>query len=242
MYALIEKELKELFSGYVGVASLILLVILTYVFLWVFPRSSYLEYGFADTSNYFRWIAYLLLFVVPLVSVQSMTREYSQGTFELMRTRDISWRKILASKFLALAIFVILIVIITIPNLWLIRFLAYPDVVNDGNQVLASLVTVTALGAIYAAISLSIASLIEQGVLAMLISVVLCFFLHTGISFLSEILLDGAQSYAMDSWSLSWHIDHISRGLLPVWSIIYSISIVLISMCVGALNLERKAL
>lgn len=242
MYALIEKELKELFNGYVGVGALILLIILTFLFLWVFPQSSYLEFGFADTSNYFRWLAYLLLFVVPLVSVQSLTREYTQGTFELMRTRGISWQRLLTSKFVALSVFVILIVVLTLPNLWLIRHLAYPEFADDNNQVIAAVFSVIVLGAVYVSISLAIASIVEQGVLAILLSIVLCFFLHTGISFISELVMSGAQSYTLDSWSLSWHIDHISRGLLPVWSIVYFLAIVLISMSVGALNLERKSL
>jgi len=243
MHQLLIKELKEYSYGWLGLGLLLLFVIITYVFLWVFPQSSYVEYGFADTGNYFRWIAYLLLFVIPVLSVQSISRETSLGTFELLRTRGVSWWKIINAKFLAGLIFTALLLLLTSPHLFLVNELATPQGVLSRRMILASAIGVFFLGAVFIVISLAVASAFDQGVLSIFMAIGICFFLYIGLLFLSDLTgLSGRESFQLQSWSLQWQIDQLSQGILKLSTIVLFLSLVTIGLFIGSWSLEKKSI
>ena len=73
----------------------------TGLFLWVFPESSILDYGYAGLDSFFDIAPYLFIFLIPAISMRALAEEKKDGTFELLATRPLSDWDIVLGKFLA---------------------------------------------------------------------------------------------------------------------------------------------
>jgi len=237
---LIFKELREFANSYFGIGSMALFIILTFVFLWVFPQSSFVSYGFSDPQNYFNFISFLILFIVPLISVGMITKEFGLGTFELLRTQHISWFQIVVSKFITLMIYITILLILTLIHIYILQQVSLGGNVIGTSQLVGSLIGIIMMAAVYAAISLCISSWIEHAILSIIVSVLVCFLFYTGFSFLSELeSLQGNWGYALNTISLQWHADQLSKGVLYLFTIVYTLSLCLISLY-GTVNLLKR--
>ena len=219
MRALIIHELKSLLVNFFSLSAIALLVIFTYVFLWIFPDSNYLNYGFAETDLFFEFMSYLLLLVVPAFTVNMLAKEFNLGTLELLKSLRISWSKIVLSKFVAALIVIFFIFFLTIPHVWVISELG-GSIFNIKNA--GSLIGLFAVAACYAGVSLMTTSIVKQATLSFLISVIICFMLYWGISSLSEMpVFFGGLDFIIEQFSLSYHSEQISLGILKLSTITY---------------------
>ena len=121
LVSLVVKEVKDFWSNAYGIGTLILFILVAFLFLWVLPNSSYLEYGYATSEVYFNFISYLFLFAIPLISVASINKEYNYGTIEILLSRRVSYTTILTSKFIYVLLVVILVSILTSIHLWIVN-------------------------------------------------------------------------------------------------------------------------
>jgi len=241
MKSLIIKELKDFSSSSFSIFAVALMIILTYSLLWVFPDSSYTSFGLAEGDLYFEFLSYLSLFVVPIFSVGFLANEYKYGTEELLRSLSISWRRILGAKFFAALVILILILALTSVHLIVVYQLSMSGQPFYWRQVLASYVGILGMGACYISISLMITSFVEQTTMSLLISVVICFFLYSGLSIISELpSFEGGLDYWLDRLSLSFHAEQISRGVLRLSSIVYIVLLTIWSLWVAAHRLSTK--
>jgi ABC-2 type transport system permease protein len=241
MKQLIIKELKEFSYSYFGFGSMVLFIILSYSFLWVFPQSSYTVYGFSDPQNYFSFLSFLFLFIVPLISVGMITKEFSLGTFELLRTQDISWTQIVLSKFIALMCYITFLILLTLVHLFVLQEVSTEGTVIGSGQLFGSILGVILLAAVYGAISQWIASWLEHSIMAIIVSIIVCFLFYVGFGFLSELeWLKVDWDYFLKTISLQWHADQLSRGLLYFSSVIYTLSICTLSLYGAIISLARK--
>ena len=83
MLAIFRKEINSFFSSLT--AYVVMGVFLTAVglLLWVFPSSNVLDYGYADLNSFFYITPFVLLFLVPAVTMRSFAEEFRNGTIEL---------------------------------------------------------------------------------------------------------------------------------------------------------------
>ena len=241
MKQLIIKELKEFSYSYFGIGSMVLFILLSYAFLWIFPQSSYTSYGFSDPQNYFSFLSFLFLFIVPLISVGMITKEFSLGTFELLRTQDITWTQIVLSKFIALMCYVTILILLTVVHLYVLQEVSPEGKVIGSGQLLGSILGVILLASVYGTISLWIASWVEHSIMAIIISIIVCFLFYAGFGFLSELeWLKVGWGYFLKTISLQWHADQLSRGVLYFSTIVYTLSICAVSMYGTMISLARK--
>ena len=86
MWMICKKEWQQFFSSLTGYIALIIFLLLNGLFLFVFPDTSLLNFGYASLNNFFEIAPMILLFLVPTITMRSMADEYKQGTFELLKT------------------------------------------------------------------------------------------------------------------------------------------------------------
>lgn len=241
MKSLIIKELKEFAYSYFGLGSMALFMVLTYSFLWVFPQSSYIQYGFSDPQNYFSFLSLLFLFIIPMISVGMISREFDLGTFELLRTQHISWPQIIMAKFIALMSYITFLVLLTLVHLYVLQEVSVSGSIIGSGQLIGSLLGIILIAAVYGSISLWIASWVEHAIMGIILSVIVCFLFYAGFSFLSELeWMQGNWDYLLKTLSLQWHADQLSRGVLHLATIIYGLSLSILSLYGAIILLERK--
>ncbi len=99
MLAIFRKEINQFFSS--PIAYIIMGVFLTAMglILWLFPDTSLLESGYADMGAFFALTPYLLLFLVPAITMRSIADEVRAGTLEWLLSKPISRWGIVAGSF-----------------------------------------------------------------------------------------------------------------------------------------------
>ena len=106
------------FNGFLNslVAYIVIVTFLTGIglLMWVFPDTSILDYGYADMGTLFTMGPYLLVFLVPAITMRSLAEEKKMGTLELLMTKPITELEIVMGKFLAGFLLVIVSIIPTL--------------------------------------------------------------------------------------------------------------------------------
>ena len=241
MFYLITKEIKDFWNNVFGISALGVLVIATYLVLWVFEETGYLSFGLAEGDLYFQYLSYLMLFIVPAFSVGFLANEYSFGTEELLRSLSLDWNKVITAKFIAAFIILLFLLLLTSFQLFVVYDLSLTPQSLPIRQIAGSYIGLAGLGACFIGISLMITSFVEQTAASFILSIFVCFMFYSGFALIGEIeLFTGSTDLWMDRLSLSYHSEQISRGILRFSSIIYLIGLCAWTLWLSAHRLNTK--
>lgn len=102
MTALYKKELRAFLSSTIGTVVLGAFLLIGGLFHWVFPGQwNLLSNGIAEMNAFFLFTPWVLMFLIPAVTMRSIPEERSQGTLELLMTHPLDPRRIILAKFWA---------------------------------------------------------------------------------------------------------------------------------------------
>jgi ABC-2 type transport system permease protein len=90
MKAIYLKELQQFFSSLIGYITIIVFLVVTGLFLWVFPDTNILDFGYASMDYFFYIAPFILLFLIPAITMRSFAEEMNTGTIELLSTKPVS--------------------------------------------------------------------------------------------------------------------------------------------------------
>ena len=128
MKALIRKELRTFFSTLMGYVVVCAFLLLTGLFLWVFPGEwNVLDNGQANLDALFVWAPWVFLFLIPAITMRSFSEEEGSGTMELLLTKPITETQVVLAKFLGALSVLMLALIPTLFFLPVIGWLGQPQ-------------------------------------------------------------------------------------------------------------------
>jgi ABC-2 type transport system permease protein len=224
MKALLIREIKSFFGSPIGYLVIALFLILNGLFLWVFEGDyNILNSGFADLSPFFTLAPWILIFLIPAVTMRSFSDEKKQGTLELLFTRPLSIWEIVNGKFFGAMILILLALLPTIIYVFVVSQLGNPAGNLDMGSTLASYFGLLFLIAGYTAIGVFTSTLSENQIVAFIVSVFFCFILYFGFEELAA--YSGSFNSVVASFGMDYHFKSISRGVIDTRDIIYFISI-----------------
>ena len=129
MRALILKELRGFLGSLIGQIVVVVFLLLTGLFLWVFP-DNILDSGYADLGPLFFIAPWVFLFLVPAVTMRSFSEEKRNGTIEFLLTKPLTELQIVLAKYGAAVILVLFALLPTLIYVWIVDHLslshAYP--------------------------------------------------------------------------------------------------------------------
>ena len=112
MFAILRKEINSFFASPIGYLVIAIFLVLNGLFLWVFKGEyNILDYGFSDLSSFFLLSPWVLIFLIPAVTMRSFSDEKKQGTLELLLTKPISHLRIVLGKYFGSFILIVLAII-----------------------------------------------------------------------------------------------------------------------------------
>ena len=114
MWMICKKEWQQFFSSLTGYIALVVFLLLNGLFLFVFPDTSILDFGYASLGSFFNLAPWILLFLVPVITLRSLADEYKTGTFELLKTMPLTPSQIVWGKFFGALIIVVTALLPTI--------------------------------------------------------------------------------------------------------------------------------
>ena len=240
MWMICKKEWVQFFSSLTGYIAIIIFLLLNGLFLFVFPDTSLLDFGYSSLNGFFDLAPWLLLFLVPTVTMRSLADEYKAGTFELLKTLPLTSTQIILGKFLG-ALFIILAALLpTILYSISIQQLSSAGGIDMGGTI-GSYIGLVFLAAVFTAVGICTSSFTNNTVVAFITGAFLCFILYSGFDAISKLpLFKGNLDYWIEMVGINFHYKNISRGVIDTRDVIYFAGIIVIFLLVTQRNLVKK--
>ena len=226
MLSIFRKEVAQFFSS--PIAYIIMGVFLTAVglLLWVFPETSLLENGYADMGPFFNLTPYVMLFMVPAITMRSIADEVRAGTLEWLLTKPVSRWGVVVGKFGASWLLVVLTLLPTLLYYVTLYQLGSPVGNIDSAGVFGSYVGLVLLAGVFVAIGLWASSLNDNQVVAFVLGVFFCFLFYVGLSALASLLAPGGFAYYLAYFALDEQYRALGRGLIDSRNVVYLSSLI----------------
>ncbi|MDB5151729.1 MAG: gldG [Mucilaginibacter sp.] len=240
MYSILKKEITSYLSSLVAYVTIGVFLLVLGLFLWVFPDSSILDYGYAGLDSLFSTAPYLFMFLIPAITMRSLAEERKEGTFELLFTRPLTDWQIVLGKFFACVLLVLFALIPTLVYYYSVWVLGTPQGNIDTGAVIGSYIGLFLLGSGFAAIGLFASSVSKNQIIAFTIAVFLSFFFYSGFDSLSTLL--SLQNLGLQHLGITEHYQSVSRGVLDTRDLGYFIclSAVFIWFTLLVIKIQRQ--
>ncbi|WP_100611390.1 gliding motility-associated ABC transporter permease subunit GldF [Confluentibacter lentus] len=237
MFAILKKEINSFFASPIGYLVIAIFLILNGLFLWIFKGEfNVLDYGFADVSSFFLLAPWILIFLIPAVTMRSFSDEKKQGTLELLLTKPISHLKIVLGKYFGALILILIALLPTLLYVYTVYQLGNPVGNLDMGSTVGSYFGLLFLIASYTAIGIFTSTLSDNQIVAFILSVFLCFLFYIGFEGISEF----TSSPSIEQLGMSYHFKSMSRGVLDTRDIIYFLSVSFFFLTITKFNLNRE--
>ncbi|HMG08772.1 MAG TPA: gliding motility-associated ABC transporter substrate-binding protein GldG [Mucilaginibacter sp.] len=221
MLSILQKEITSYLSSLVAYVTIGVFLLVLGLFLWVFPDSSILDYGYAGLESLFSTAPYLFMFLIPAITMRSLAEERKEGTFELLFTRPVTDWQIILGKYFAAVLLILFALMPTLVYCFSVSTLGTPQGNIDTGAVIGSYIGLFLLGAAFAAIGLFASSVTKNQIIAFTIAVFLCFFFYSGFDSLSQLL--SLQDLGLQNLGITAHYQSVSRGVLDTRDLAYFI-------------------
>ena len=154
MIAIFRKELNVFFSSLIGYIAITIFLIAHGLFAWVFPETNILDDGYATLDSFFNFAPWILMFLIPAITMRSFAEEKNSGTIEFITTRPITDMQIIFGKYLAALVLVIFAVLPTVLYYFTVSALASPAGNVDTGGIIGSYIGLILLGGTFLSIAL----------------------------------------------------------------------------------------
>jgi ABC-2 type transport system permease protein len=239
MLALILKEIRGFLGSLIGHIVVVVFLLLTGLFVWVFP-DNILETGYADLAPLFFVAPWVFLFLVPAVTMRSFSEERRTGTIEFLLTKPLSELQIVMAKYIAALVLILFAVLPTLVYWYSLNELAVPRGNVDTGGIMGSYVGLLFLAACFAAIGILSSALTDSQIVAFLIAVSLSFFLYMGFELIASFEAFGALEGPIKSVGIHAHYVSMSRGVIDLRDVLYYLATIVIFILLTRTALQSR--
>ena len=239
MLTILQKEFNAFLNSPVAYVVLGVFLIATGLFVWVFPDSSVLDYGYADLQTLFNLAPWIFLFLIPALTMRTFAEEKKAGTIELLLTRPLTDGQIIGGKYLACLLLALLALVPTLLYYYSVYKLGSPEGNIDSAATVGSYLGLALLAAVFAAIGILASALTRDQIIAFLVAVVGCFLVYSGFDSLASVL-QGSSAYYVSQLGIAAHYRDLSKGLVDSRDLVYFFSVVAVALQATRLALRSR--
>lgn len=239
VFSILKKDVFTFFHSLVGYLTIGLFLVISGLFLWVFPETSILDYGYATLEGFFAIAPYIFMFLIPAISMRAIAGERETGTYEWLMTKPVTHLQLIFAKYFSCLLIVSLAILPTAVYYISIYFLGAPIGNIDTGAVVGSYIGLFLLGAAFCAIGVFVSAVCMNAVVAFLTSAFFCFVFFMGFDYLSTLFVDGALSEAFTYLGIFTHYESVSRGVLDMRDFSFFISFSAVFLLLTHLFIEK---
>jgi ABC-2 type transport system permease protein len=240
MWSVCKKEFRQFFSSLTGYIAIIVFLLLNGLFLFVFPDSNILDFGYATLDQFFELAPWILLFLIPAITMRSFSDEFRTGTFEILRTKPLSAWQLVAGKFLGSFLVVVIALLPTILYAVTIDSLSVQGGIDIGGTI-GSYIGLIFLSAVFIAISICCSSFTNNAVVAFILSAFVCFIVYSGFNAISQVpAFESGADYYIEMLGIDFHYRSVSRGVIDSRDIIYFCSVIIFFLLFTNRNIAKR--
>jgi ABC-2 type transport system permease protein len=241
MKSIVLREIKSFFGSPIGYLVIAVFLIINGLFLWVFQGEfNILNTGFADLTPFFNLAPWILIFLIPAVTMRSFSDEKKQGTLELLLTKPLSIWQIVNGKFLGALLLIIFAIIPTFIYVKVISSLGMPEGNIDMGSTIGSYFGLLFLIASYSAIGIFTSTLSDNQIVAFILAVFLCFVFYFGFEGLATVIPN--QVSFVSALGMQNHFKSMSRGVIDTRDLLYFVSLTVLFLSFTVYNLKSSKL
>ncbi len=240
MWMICKKEWQQFFASLTGYLVLGVFLGLTGLLFFVFPDTSLLNFGYASLSPFFQLMPWLLLFLIPAITMRSISEEIRTGTYEILQTLPLSLRQIIIGKYLGVLFIVLIALVPTIVYAFSMQALSITGGIDIGATV-GSYISLFLLAGVFAAIGIYASSVTNNTIAAFGLGGLLSFALFAGFTAIAKLsLFSGGADYYIELMGIQLHAANISRGVLAASDIIYFTAVIGFFLYITQLQLTKQ--
>ncbi len=239
MYSVCKKELRQFFSSLTGYIAIFVFLLVNGLVLFVFDDNIF-DFGYATLDRFFKLAPWILLLLIPAITMRSFADEFKTGTYEILQTLPLTRWQIIGGKYTGCLIVVVIALIPTIVYIYSIQRLSSGDGLDIGATI-GSYIGLFFLAAVFTAISICCSSFTSNAVVAFIASLVGCALLYYGFSAISRLpALANGPDYYTEMLGIDFHYRSISRGLIDTRDVIYFFSVIFLFLTITNRNLVKR--
>ncbi len=240
MWPVCKKEFRQFFSSLTGYIAIIVFLLLNGLFLFVFPDTNLLDFGYATLDKFFELAPWILLLLIPAITMRSLAEEFKSGTFEILQTKPLSSWQTVFGKYVGALLVVWIALLPTLVYVISIQQLSAEGGIDMG-ATMGSYIGLFFLSAVFTAIGICCSSFTSNAVVAFIVSGFACFLIYSGFNAISKIpALQSGADYYIEMLGIDFHYRRISRGVIDSRDIIYFLSVIGLFLAITNRNLVKR--
>lgn len=222
MRSLYRKELKQFFGSLIGYLAIVTFLLVSGLFLWVFPGNFNIpENGYATLESFFNLAPWLYLFLIPAVTMRLLAEERRSGNLELLLTRPLTDIQLVTAKFLAALTLVLFTLIPTLIYVYSVWQLGSPSGNLDTGSTWGAFAGLFFLASIYISIGLFASAMTDNQIVSFILAMVLSFIFYIGFEFIGSTDVPYLLEKALTWLSINDHYLSVSRGVIDARDLLY---------------------
>lgn len=226
MWAIYKKEINSFIYSLVAYLTVSVFLVITGLFLWVLPDHNVMEYGYAELGMLFQIAPYLLLFLIPAITMRLYSEEFQSGTIEWLFSKPIPTHQIVFGKYLAS----VSLMVLSVLPVWVYYFSIYQMGSPKGNidtaGFVGSFIGLIFLGSVFCAIGSFSSSLSQNPIVSFIVAISFCYVFFTGLSYMGT-LSNESIFQKIASLSLEEHYQAMGRGVLDSRDLVYFLIVII---------------
>lgn len=239
MWSVCKKELRQFFSSLTGYIAIVVFLMVNGLVLFVF-ENNILDFGYATLDRFFQLAPWILLLLIPAITMRSFSDEFRAGTYEILQTRPLTRWQIISGKYLGSLIVVLIALLPTFIYAFSIQQLSATEGLDWGATI-GSYIGLFFLAAVFTAIGVCTSSFTINAVVAFIISLIGCALIYYGFNAISRLpgLSNGADYY-VEMAGIDFHYRSVSRGVIDTRDLIYFLSVIFLFLFITNRNLLKR--
>jgi len=238
MWSVCKKELRQFFSSLTGYIAIVVFLLVNGLVLFVFENNIF-DFGYATLDRFFQLAPWILLLLIPAITMRSFSDEFKAGTYEILQTRPLTRWQIIAGKYLGCLIVVLIALLPTLIYIYSIQRLSSGEGLDWGATI-GSYIGLFFLASVFTAIGVCTSSFTSNAVIAFIISLIACALIYYGFNAISRVPGLGSADYYVEMAGIDFHYRSVSRGVIDTRDLIYFLSIIALFLTITNRNLLKR--
>jgi len=241
MRALVLKEIRSFFSSLLGYTVVAVFLLFTSLFLWLFPGGwNILDGGMATLDPFFAMAPWVLMFLIPAITMRSFAEEHRAGTLELLLTRPLTEGQVVLAKFIGAWAVSIAALLPTLSFVLVVGMLGRPSWNLDLGAVWGSYLGLIVFSGALTGIGVVASSCTMQPLVAFLSAMLTSIVAYFGFGALADFAWLGSWEHAFVQLGMESHFDAMSHGRLDSRDVLYFVAWMALSVLVSRFVLALR--
>lgn len=234
IWLIAKRELNSFFDSLTAYIMIVLFLGFSGFFTWISGSDIFLI-GQANLRSFFSIAYWTLFFFIPALTMRLIAEEKKTGTIELLLTKAVTDRQVILGKYLATLLLISIALAFTFPYL-----ITVAKIGNlDAGGVLCGYLALLLMSAAYTSIGLFASSITNNQIVAFLTSLFIGLFFHIIFEIIAS-GMTGLPGQIINSLSVTFHFESLSRGVVDSKDIVYFGSIIYLGIFLTEVSLAKR--